>query len=244
MHLCSVLVPEGGDTGSLARGELVHARVVGVVHVVVDWVDTWEGGASAGVTASWAARGGGLLGWGVWDTVTAGGGSGASTLEGMKETEPVTNLVGGGTAKVVVGGGTTWDGGGEDGASIVVEIVGGWAGLGEVAVSKETSRELLKVDVEGLVVSLAERLLHGELGAVGVPGVVGGKGSTLEDKLDTGIGEISVEDSELDESVSKSCIESKEKSNLPAGRACSVGCFLEPQWFRSGGRGTKCRPGW
>lgn len=41
------------EAGDLAGGELVHARVVRVVHVVVDRVDA---AAGAGVAAGWAAR--------------------------------------------------------------------------------------------------------------------------------------------------------------------------------------------
>lgn len=65
-HLSTVLVEEGGHAGSLTGGELVHAGIVGVVHVVVDGVDT---GGRAGIAANGAAGSSGSLGGGVGDGV-------------------------------------------------------------------------------------------------------------------------------------------------------------------------------
>lgn len=66
--------------------------------LVVDGVNT---GGRAGVTAGGAARSGRSLCRGVGDRVTS---AGASALESVVETNPVTSLVGEGPAEVVVGG--------------------------------------------------------------------------------------------------------------------------------------------
>jgi hypothetical protein len=73
----------GLQTGDLAGGELVHAAVVRVVHVVVDGVDA---AARARVAAGRAFVRGRGLGRGVRDAVA---GAGAATLEGMVEADPV-----------------------------------------------------------------------------------------------------------------------------------------------------------
>src|SRR5690606_34610016 len=136
----------------------------------------------------------------------------------------------------------------EDGATIVPDIVGRWVGLGEVAVSKGTARQVLEVDVESLVVTLAESLLHGELGAVGEVRVVGGEGGTLEDKLDTSIGKVGIEDGQLLkllERILRMPRDARQRiENLPVGQAWIEECYPEPRWFRSEGRGTRCRRRW
>lgn len=63
----TVVLVEGVHAGALTGGKLVHAGVVGVVHVVVDGVNT---SGSAGITANRAAGSGGSLSRGVGDRVT------------------------------------------------------------------------------------------------------------------------------------------------------------------------------
>ena len=58
---------ESVDASGLTGGELVHASVVGVVHEVVDGVDT---AGTAGITASGAARSSRGLGGGVGNGIT------------------------------------------------------------------------------------------------------------------------------------------------------------------------------
>lgn len=93
----------------LTRCELGHASIVGVIHEVIykkqppgvraigiasdssriltDGVNTSR---SAGVTASWTTKGGRSFGRSVINEVTI---TGAATLEGMVETNPVASFV-------------------------------------------------------------------------------------------------------------------------------------------------------
>ena len=64
-----------------------HLRIIGVVHVVVDGVDT---SATAGVATGGATRGGRSLGRGVRDLVT---GTVAATFKSVVEANPVTSFV-------------------------------------------------------------------------------------------------------------------------------------------------------
>lgn len=161
----------------------------------MDGVNT--GLAGAGVTADRAAGRSGGLGGGVGDGVT---GTGAAALEGVVETEPVTNLVGGGVAEVVVGGAAARGGAIEDGAAVA--DVGGGAGRGsggEVAVSQVTTHLLEEVEVEVLVGALAESALHGHLVALGVISPVGVDGlvSAGEGERDAIGGKSRLENAEL-----------------------------------------------
>lgn len=89
--------------------------------------------AGARIAAGGAAGRGAGLGGRVGDLVA---GAGAATLEGVVQTEPVADLVGGRLAKVVVGGATAGDRRRQDGAAVVVEVVGARADVvGEVAVA-------------------------------------------------------------------------------------------------------------
>src|SRR5690606_7128318 len=88
----------------LPRREVVHARVVRVVHEVLDGVGAAGG---AGVPAGGAAEGRGGLGGGVADAVAAGLAAGrripatAAAVEGVEEADVVADLVGAGVALVV-----------------------------------------------------------------------------------------------------------------------------------------------
>lgn len=68
---------------------------------LTDGVNTTAG---AGVTTSGASRSGRGLRGSIGDGVTT---AGAPTLEGVVETDPVTDFVGDGLAPVVVGGGAS-----------------------------------------------------------------------------------------------------------------------------------------
>ena len=133
--LNTVSVEEGVHASALEGGELGHAGVVGVVHEVMDRVNTGVGGTSAGVPSSGAAGGGSGLGGGVGDGITAG----ASALEGVVETEPMAGLVGQGAAEVEVGRGSSVDGGAEDGAAVLDDGRGRRLRHGEVAVSEDAA---------------------------------------------------------------------------------------------------------
>lgn len=121
----------------------------------------------------------------------------AATLESVVKVEPVTSLVSESAALVVRSGRTTRNRGRKHRAAVERDIRGRGVRLGEVAVAEKTTREVLEVDVEGVVAALAEGLLHGSLGLVIVPGAVGGAGDALEDERDTGGGVVGVEDIEL-----------------------------------------------
>lgn len=74
-----------------------------------------------------------------------------------------------------------------EGWDAYVEVVGSsGGGGGEVAVSKVTTDGVLEVNVEILVSTLAEGLLHGELGSVRCPGSVDGPVGTGVDELEPG----------------------------------------------------------
>lgn len=126
----------------------------------------------------------------------------ATTLESVVKVEPMAGLVGKRLALVVVGGATAGDGAMENGATILDLLGSGGVGDGEVAVSEETTSEVLEVDVEGAVVALVERGLHSGLGLVVEPRSVGGAGRPEEVERDTGGGIAGIEGSELlDQSV-------------------------------------------
>lgn len=86
----------------------------------------------------------------------------------------MADLVGGSVAKVVLGQAATGDRSGADDNTVVVESRGtGGDGLGEVGIS-EVGGTGEEVDVQIGVSALAERSLHGELGAVRSPLAVDG----------------------------------------------------------------------
>jgi len=121
------LVKERSSPGDLASSETVQARVVAVVHPVVDGVDA---AAGAGVLADGAARGRDALGRGVGDGVAS---AGAAALEDVVETEVVADLVDGGGTLVEASGGAAGEGVGEVDAAVEELVAGGGVGDGEVA---------------------------------------------------------------------------------------------------------------
>jgi hypothetical protein len=153
------LIPE---TGYLARGEAGHARVVGVVHVVVDGVN---GPTGAGITRSGATIGGGSLRRGIGDRVTTG----ASTLEGVVEPDPVSDLMGRGASEVVGGKVTSRKGLVENNDTVILgtdRVVEREGGVTEETLAISSS-ETDGVEVERAGGSHSVGVLHGGLfGAV------------------------------------------------------------------------------
>ena len=96
-------------------------------------MDRVDASGRASVTTHRAARSSTGLSRRVVHTVTR---TGTAALEGVVQTEPVADLVGGRLAKVVVGGATAGDRRRQDGAAVVIEVVGAGADVvGEVAVA-------------------------------------------------------------------------------------------------------------
>jgi len=95
---------------------LVHASVVGVVHEVMDRVDT---PTTTSVAASWAAESGRSFRRCVADEVP---GASASTLERVEQTNPVASFVCEGLSQVIWSGGASWERGEEYNDAIVFWI--------------------------------------------------------------------------------------------------------------------------
>lgn len=121
------LVEERGGAGDLASSEAIKARIVAVVHPVVDGVDT---AAGARVLANGATGRSSLLGRSVGDGVTRGR---AAALEDVVEAEPVADFVGGGGTFVEASGSSAGHGVGEVDAAVEGEVGGGGVLDGEVA---------------------------------------------------------------------------------------------------------------
>lgn len=112
------------------------------------------------------------------------------------DTKPMANLVGSGKSKVVVGCGASGDAAEKDGATIAEECVG-IAGNREIAVSEKTTSETLDIDIESLVVTLAESPLHAKLIGVVEPIGVGGAGRSKKVERDTSRSEAFIHDIKL-----------------------------------------------
>ena len=150
----------------LSGGELREARVVRVVHVVVDRV---ESGGRAGIPAGLATERGGLLGGRIGDEVTA---LVALAEERVLEVEPVAGLVDERVALVVQAGVLARGAG--HGLPVdhdAVEVgLGGIGDVGQVGVA-EVAAAAGRVDVHGVVAAGLERRLHGVLGTGSLRGV-------------------------------------------------------------------------
>lgn len=134
----TVLLVQRSRTAVLAAGELVHAGIVRVVHVVVDAVSAR--GVGARILAGWATLGGDALDRSVRDTVTASGAGLA--LEDVVQSKPMADLVDGGQTHVVVGGLSTGKRSGEVDASVKNAIGAGWPCEREVAETEKTAAEV------------------------------------------------------------------------------------------------------
>src|SRR5690242_5340872 len=141
--------------------------LVGVVHVVGDGVKA--GLVGAGIAGCRASRSILRLSSSVGNEVTV---ASAAALEGVEQTEPVADLVGGGVTKVEIRLRTAGDGGGVDDNTVEGESLGaGCNGPGEIGISEPRSAGK-EVDVQVTVSTLAESLLHGQLSpVVGIVGV-------------------------------------------------------------------------
>lgn len=163
-------------TGEKEGGNIL----IRVIHIVVNRIQARL--ARARVPASRAPTARRRLGRGIRHVIAV---ARASSLEGMVQTEPVADLVGGRVAEVVVGQRAAGQGVVEDGAAVVVPVVGLGRDRGrEVAVAQSVAEVLEDVQVQVFVGSLAQGLLHGELGAVDGPVAVDGVVGTLEGELD------------------------------------------------------------
>jgi len=142
-------------------------------------VDGVNSSAGACITSNWASRRRRSFGGGIGNRVS---GSAASTLECVVKSEPVTDLVGSSLSLVVVSLASTGHRGAQDAASIVVKVVAaGGSSNWEVAVS-QVAHGFHEVKIEIFVGSLAESLLHGELGSISSPSRVNSPISTSQGK--------------------------------------------------------------
>lgn len=181
-NLRAVLVPGALHADSLALGEVGAARTIG--HEVVD-----------GILAR--AVGAGVLTGSAGPALLAGGSIGnhvavavALAFKGVQKTHPVADLVGGGGARRSRCG--------KHVAAIAEEGIRVGRHVGRVvAVSVEALEIFLEVEVERLVVALAELLLHGEVVAVGCPLRVDGPVGALEGELEASVLVAVVKDLEL-----------------------------------------------
>lgn len=108
----------------------------------------------------------------------------------------MTNLVGSGKSQVVGGSGASGDAAEKDRATIVEEGLG-IVDIREIAVSEKTTSETLEVDIESLVVTLAESPLHGDLIGVAEPTGVGGAGRSKKVERDASRSEAFIHNSKL-----------------------------------------------
>ncbi len=215
LNLSTVSVEEAHHASGLARGELLVAGVDGVVHVVVDGVKARN--ARARVTASGASRRRAVLSRSVVNLVT---GAVAAALEGVEETHPVADFVGGGTALVVGSGRAARDGASEDGATIADESAAAGGSVGrEVAVTQVRAQIAEEVKVERGVVTLAELTLHGHLIAVASPLGVERSVGILEREREAAVGIGAVEDLHL---LSNGAVLLEEKGQYCSGAAAKI----------------------
>jgi hypothetical protein len=121
------LIEKRSSAGNLSSSETIKARIVAVIHPVVDRINA---AAGARVLADGATRRSSLLGRSVGDGVAGGR---AAALEDVVEAEVVADFVDGGGALVEARGGAAGDGVGEVDAAVEEEVGGGGVGDGEVA---------------------------------------------------------------------------------------------------------------
>jgi len=125
----------------------------------VDGIETLAG---AGITGSGAASGGGNLSRGIGDKVTI---SIASTLEGVVEPNPMSDLVSRGASQVEVSPGTARKGRVANDDSVIIgvgRVVGREGGITEKTLAIAGSKTD-GVEVECAGVSHSESVLHGSL---------------------------------------------------------------------------------
>lgn len=108
----------------------------------------------------------------------------------------MANLVGSGESHVVAGSGTPGNGAEKNRATVVKQVIG-VIDIREVAVSKKTTAEAHEINVESLVVTLAESFLHGGLVTVGEPRLIDGTVCATKVEGDARRGIAFVQDSQL-----------------------------------------------
>lgn len=183
----------------LPLGKLRAARRRRIIHKVIHRIIPRQ--TRAGVALGIATPRGSRLSGRVIDAVA---GALTAALEGVMQPKPVADFMRGGSGFALAAG----EGDVPDEAAVVVEAGGGRGGDGG-GVGAETVQQIARagvlhegheVDVDGLVVALAERLLHvGHLGlvAAGGPFGVDGAGDALEAERDAAGGVVLVEVLEL-----------------------------------------------
>lgn len=129
--------------------------LVGVVHEVGDGVKA--GVVGAGIAGQLASKSLHRLRSSVGDEVTF---DSAAAVEGVEQTEPVTDLVGGGVTKVVVRLSTAGDAGGADDSTVADESLGARCKVSGVPGVSEQINAGKEVDIQVTVSTLAESPLH------------------------------------------------------------------------------------
>lgn len=121
------LVEQRSSASNLPSSEAIKARIIAVIHPVVDRINTTT---RARVLANRATRRSRALGGSVGDGVAGGR---AAALEDVVEAQVVADFVDGGGALVEAGGGAAGDRVGKVDAAVEEEVGGGGVGDGEVA---------------------------------------------------------------------------------------------------------------
>lgn len=139
---------------NLTLREVGQARIVAVIHVVVDGVRSILVGSSASVASGRATESRLSFSWCVVNLITTV----ATTLEGMVETEPMSGLVRERCTEVELLGDSTREGGVHDHDSVVHGsiLVLVW----ERGIAQGTILEVDGVDVEGGFISYSKSVLH------------------------------------------------------------------------------------
>lgn len=177
----SVGRPHVGHSLSLAGSETSVARIVRVIHVVVDRINTGDRGAAVLGRLRRTSISAGALHGCVADEVAVA--SAGVALESVQETHPVAGLVDGGHAQVEAVDVAAGHGVGLDHAAVAAVRAGsGCAGTnvgGKTARAEDAAGEVgHEVNVQSAVCAIAEGVLHSSgIGSLSdSPGVVDGEG--------------------------------------------------------------------
>ena len=147
--------------------------IIAVVHIIMDIIKSclvW-----AAVLAGRASARGNLLDWGVAHRISST--TAALTLEDMKQTEPVADLMCCTTALIIIGYVSSRDAAGEDIAAVLVICATARRGVGgKIANPQEATTEVgEEVDVKAGVSAFTEGWFHLRIIISSCPIVVHGK---------------------------------------------------------------------
>lgn len=147
--------------------------IIAVVHIIVDIIKpclVW-----AAVLAGRASARGNLLDWGVAHRIPST--TAALTLEDMKQTEPVADLMCCTPALIIIGYISSGDAAGEDIAAVLVVGAAAWRGVGgKIANPQEATTEVgEEVDVQAGVSAFTEGWFHLRIIVASCPVIVDGK---------------------------------------------------------------------